>query len=497
MVERADRLYDYAVTVTGCTTPWIAENELFGAQTPTPWTATTAQYRANVLALVRRLAERGARMFVTIANPPYTGDEAAQWWRDLAATAVLVRQVYFTSPNVGGLHARGPVLREPRDAEGDARERQPLHRDRHPREPRRARAPVPLRAGTGRSRGAAAGPEVARGREDGGARRPAGDAASSAPTRSGRGAGRRSARAGSTRTRRRPSASTCGPATQPLRRKEGRRVVVRQLARVGADRPAGRVSSATCRRRPNRRQAVAGLARALGDRDAADERPAGTAGPPGGGGAASASRYAWRSSLFVADRFGGNMAAYLRRDRRGEALARRDAGGDRGRPAPPGRADAVRRRRSQPAGDRVLLQAYSAILARLIAVSEPVGWLGESGAATRSRPSRRERCSAPPGRGRSTDRRGAVRVRPLGDSVPLGSLPLAEVRDAIEVALRRQARATAYDAGWSSRTADAGGATTASATTCPGRRRSTCSHCPRSSADAQTAEARARTIEED
>ena len=33
----------------------IAENELFGAQTPTPWSATNAQYRANVLALLQEL----------------------------------------------------------------------------------------------------------------------------------------------------------------------------------------------------------------------------------------------------------------------------------------------------------------------------------------------------------------------------------------------------------------------------------------------------------
>ncbi len=107
--DRADRLFDFAVSVTGCATPWVALNELFGAQTPTPWTTTTAQYRANTLALVRRLAERGAKVFVTIANPPYTGGDAAQWWRDLAAVAVLVRQVYFTAPNVPQLHALGPV----------------------------------------------------------------------------------------------------------------------------------------------------------------------------------------------------------------------------------------------------------------------------------------------------------------------------------------------------------------------------------------------------
>lgn len=109
IADRADRLFDFAVTVTGCTTPWIALNELFGAQTPTPWTATTAQYRANTLALVRRLKERGAVPAVTIANPPYTGGDAAQWWRDLAAEALLIRQVFFTAPNVPQLHALGPV----------------------------------------------------------------------------------------------------------------------------------------------------------------------------------------------------------------------------------------------------------------------------------------------------------------------------------------------------------------------------------------------------
>jgi hypothetical protein len=107
--SRADRLFEFAVSVSGCQTPWIALNELFGAQTPTPWTATTAHYRANTLALVRRLKARGAIPGVTIANPPYTGGEAAQWWRDLAAEAILIRQVFFTSPNVPRLHGLGPV----------------------------------------------------------------------------------------------------------------------------------------------------------------------------------------------------------------------------------------------------------------------------------------------------------------------------------------------------------------------------------------------------
>jgi hypothetical protein len=109
IVDRADRLFDFAVSVTGCATPWIALNELFGAQTPTPWTATSAQYRENTLVLIRRLAERGARPAITIANPPYTGGEAADWWRETAKTALLIRQVFFTAPNVPQLHALGPV----------------------------------------------------------------------------------------------------------------------------------------------------------------------------------------------------------------------------------------------------------------------------------------------------------------------------------------------------------------------------------------------------
>lgn len=107
--DRARRLFDFAVSVTGCATPVIALNELFGAQTPTPWSDTNAQYRGNVLALVQELKKLGARPAITIANPPYTGGEAADWWRAVADAALLVRQVYFTSPNSRGLSKLGPV----------------------------------------------------------------------------------------------------------------------------------------------------------------------------------------------------------------------------------------------------------------------------------------------------------------------------------------------------------------------------------------------------
>jgi hypothetical protein len=107
--DKAKRLFDFAVSVSGCDHPLIAENELFGAQTPTPWSTTNAQYRANVLLLLQELGKLGATPAITIANPPYTGGDAADWWREAARAAILIRQVYFTSPGPKGLSKLGPA----------------------------------------------------------------------------------------------------------------------------------------------------------------------------------------------------------------------------------------------------------------------------------------------------------------------------------------------------------------------------------------------------
>src|SRR4051794_26643191 len=98
---RADKLFDTAAKSSGCDHPVIAENELSGADLPTPWTPTTAQYRANVLAYVQRLAERGARPFLLLPRRPYVHDEVAdQWWRDASQVADLIPEVYFSGPSV-------------------------------------------------------------------------------------------------------------------------------------------------------------------------------------------------------------------------------------------------------------------------------------------------------------------------------------------------------------------------------------------------------------
>ena len=104
--SRADKLFDTAVSSSGCDHPLIAENELFGAQAPTPWTATTTQYRADVLAYLQRLADRGARPFVLLSNRPYTRDESADdWWRSVADVADIVPEIYFSGPVISRLDA--------------------------------------------------------------------------------------------------------------------------------------------------------------------------------------------------------------------------------------------------------------------------------------------------------------------------------------------------------------------------------------------------------
>lgn len=104
----AARLYSKAVDASaGCATPVIALNELNGPGTTTPWTATNARYRANVLALVQALAALGARPFLLLPSAPYTGGTAADWWRQVAQVSDIVPEVYFSGP---AMHRQGAIL---------------------------------------------------------------------------------------------------------------------------------------------------------------------------------------------------------------------------------------------------------------------------------------------------------------------------------------------------------------------------------------------------
>ena len=104
----AARIYTKAVDASaGCTQPIIALNELNGPGTTTPWSATNTQYRANVLQLVQELSARGARPFLLLPSAPYTGGSAADWWRQVAQSADLLPEVYFSGPS---MWRQGPIL---------------------------------------------------------------------------------------------------------------------------------------------------------------------------------------------------------------------------------------------------------------------------------------------------------------------------------------------------------------------------------------------------
>ncbi len=90
--------YDRAVASTECSTPIIALNELLGPAAPLPWSPSVARYRANVLALLRGLAAKGARPTLFIhGNPIFTG-EAATWWKSVGAVADVAYEAYYNAP---------------------------------------------------------------------------------------------------------------------------------------------------------------------------------------------------------------------------------------------------------------------------------------------------------------------------------------------------------------------------------------------------------------
>jgi hypothetical protein len=103
----ADRVFYRAVASTACARPWIALNEMWGANLPAPWSPNNAQYRANVLAFVRRLSYHGATPYLLLNSRPFTDGEVGDWWRQIALHTHFVREVYFPAPQI---HRQGPLL---------------------------------------------------------------------------------------------------------------------------------------------------------------------------------------------------------------------------------------------------------------------------------------------------------------------------------------------------------------------------------------------------
>ncbi|HKA26328.1 MAG TPA: hypothetical protein VKD88_03085 [Gaiellaceae bacterium] len=110
VAARVGRLADAAGKVTGCATPIIALNELYGAHLQAPWSRSNAAYRANVLELVRGLASRGALPHLLISEAGATRGATGSWWRSLAASAVIVRELYIPAPTLARLGPSGATV---------------------------------------------------------------------------------------------------------------------------------------------------------------------------------------------------------------------------------------------------------------------------------------------------------------------------------------------------------------------------------------------------
>ena len=106
IVDKANKLYDYAAQSMDCSNPVIAENELFGSWLAVPWSKTNAQYRANVLLFLQTLRQRGAQPWLLVNRAPYTDGSAGDWWRQVADVAGIVREVYFPAPLI---YKQGPI----------------------------------------------------------------------------------------------------------------------------------------------------------------------------------------------------------------------------------------------------------------------------------------------------------------------------------------------------------------------------------------------------
>jgi hypothetical protein len=105
--EWADRIFYRAVASSACATPWIALNEMWGSNLATPWSPTNSQYRQNVIIFAKRLRELGARPFLLLSTRPFTDGEAGDWWREASLYADFVREIYFNSRQI---HAQGAIL---------------------------------------------------------------------------------------------------------------------------------------------------------------------------------------------------------------------------------------------------------------------------------------------------------------------------------------------------------------------------------------------------
>jgi hypothetical protein len=111
--QRTNALVDRAIASSGCNTPVIALNELNGVTAQTPWSPLMAQYRGNVLKVMQVIGGRGGVPVLLVPGPPegakapFLEGDAAEWWRQVAASGHIVRELYFNAPYID---RQGPIV---------------------------------------------------------------------------------------------------------------------------------------------------------------------------------------------------------------------------------------------------------------------------------------------------------------------------------------------------------------------------------------------------
>ncbi len=101
-------------------------------------------YRQNILDLLRAaLGLAAPSRSCSSTRSPYTGGDAAGWWREAAQVADLVPEVYFNAPVI---MRQGVDPRQPPDAHAPPRGGRGVHGDRDPGLEARLRARLPVRA---------------------------------------------------------------------------------------------------------------------------------------------------------------------------------------------------------------------------------------------------------------------------------------------------------------------------------------------------------------
>ena len=97
VMSRISRLVSLAGQTSTCDPPWLALNELQGAQRREPLSRSERRYRANILALAKGLKAGGVRPFVLLPRIPNAKTRYRSYWRELSRHANLVFEAYSFS----------------------------------------------------------------------------------------------------------------------------------------------------------------------------------------------------------------------------------------------------------------------------------------------------------------------------------------------------------------------------------------------------------------